>query len=93
MLRLPGERLSRVETAMQRKMGDVIEKVCLIGMLVMVAAGALVLGVNANEGVPPHCAACPNICDFVVKAAGPFLWFATVCQALLLARQNYRHGV
>jgi hypothetical protein len=34
---------------MRRKMGDVIEKVCLIGMLAMVAAGAMFMGVNANQ--------------------------------------------
>jgi hypothetical protein len=26
-----------------------------------------------------------------VQAAGPLLWFVTVCQALLLARQGYHH--
>ena len=49
-------------------------------MLAVVAAGATFLDLNANEGVPSLCAGCPGIYDFIVKAAGPFLWFVTVCQ-------------
>ena len=77
---------------MRSKTGDVIEWVCVIGMLAVVAIGAMVLGLNANARMPPHCGECPDICDFVVKAAGPFLWFVTLGQALLMIWHRQRRA-
>lgn len=77
---------------MRSKTGDVIEWVCVIGMLAVVAIGAMVLGLNANARVPPDCGECPDICDLVVKAAGPFLWFVTVGQALLMIWRGQRRA-